>query len=173
MCGWLATVNSLCSATFSFSLSLSLAVFTHWQWDFNQSSSACRNVWNRLFTDACARKPTLAHQQQRALSTHCHTHRNYTHHTVTKDWRPACESLCACPLCAQSDSDGVSAGCDLLSAGWPERQTEWHLWSHHCRNNRRKGIRGQISLLSPRDCSGKKETLFVCKSECPLLGTPE
>lgn len=117
-------VNSLCFATFSFSLlplslSLSLAVFTHWQRDGNQNSSACGNVKNRLFTDACTHKHTVTHQQQKSLGTHCHTHRNYTHHTVTKDLRPACESLCACPLCSQSDSDGVSTGCDLLSAGWP------------------------------------------------------
>lgn len=118
---------------------------------------------------------TLSHTNNREhWYTLSHTRGNYTHHTVTKDLRPACESLCACPLCAQSDSDGVSAGCDLLSPGWPERQTEWHLWGHHCRNNRRKGIRGQISLLSPRDCSGKKRnTVCACKSECPLLGTPE
>lgn len=122
MCGWFASKQFMFCHLFFLppsSLCLSLADFTHWQRDGNQSSSACRNVKNWLFINACTHKQALAHQRQKALGIHSVTHCNYTHHTVTKDLRPACESLCARPLCAQSDSDGVSTGCNLLSAGWP------------------------------------------------------
>lgn len=156
MCGCLATVNSLCSATFSFFPSLSLAVFTHWQRDGNQSSYACRNekigcslMLTHTHTHTPLHKKSTKHWVH-TMNTHCY----YTHHVVTKGLR-VCVSVCV-RLCVQSDSDKVSTGCDLLSAGWPERQTEWHLWGHHCRNNRRKGTKGQICLLSPRDCSRER-----------------